>query len=177
LKLIFFHNILVLTFSLLLQIFRYNVYKCIYIYMYMYIYIRLKIKPNSVKGLAIRPVTYTVWFCVCFIIVVPIHRHLDMVIDSKKNTHIYIYIYLPYRYLSFYWKKWFYIWYMALAWWLVPCLPFPGLPHIYFLFTVPFNVMEQIKFSFREYFNFLFAYLVITYYSLHFLSNGDTKFK
>jgi hypothetical protein len=40
------------------------------------------------------------------------------------------------RYLSFYWMKWFYIWYMALAWWLVPCLPFPGLPHIYFLFTV-----------------------------------------
>ena len=40
------------------------------------------------------------------------------------------------RYLSFYWKKWFYIWYMALAWWLVPCLPFSGLPHIYFLFTV-----------------------------------------
>ena len=39
-------------------------------------------------------------------------------------------------YLSFYWKKWFYIWYMALAWWLVPFLPFPGLPHIYFLFTV-----------------------------------------
>ena len=39
------------------------------------------------------------------------------------------------RYLSFYWKKWFYIWYMAFAWWLVPCLPFPGLPHIYFLFT------------------------------------------
>jgi hypothetical protein len=40
------------------------------------------------------------------------------------------------RYLSFYWKKWFYIWYVALAWCLVPCLPFPGLPHIYFLFTV-----------------------------------------
>ena len=40
------------------------------------------------------------------------------------------------RYLSFYWKKWFYIWYMALAWWRVLCLPFPGLPHIYFLFTV-----------------------------------------
>jgi hypothetical protein len=36
-----FHNILVLTFSLLLQIFRYNVYKCVYI--------RLKIKPNSVR--------------------------------------------------------------------------------------------------------------------------------
>ena len=43
--------------------------------------------------------------------------------------------FLRYRYLSFYWKKWFYIWYMALAWWLLPCLPFPGLPHIYFLFT------------------------------------------
>ena len=42
-------------------------------------------------------------------------------------------------YLSFYWKKWFYIWYLALAWWLVPCLPFPGLPHIYFLFTVRFT--------------------------------------
>ena len=40
------------------------------------------------------------------------------------------------RYLSFYWKKWFYIWYVTLAWWLVLCLPFPGLPHIYFLFTV-----------------------------------------
>ena len=39
-------------------------------------------------------------------------------------------------YLSFYWKKWFYIRYMALAWWLVPCLPFPVLPHIYFLFTM-----------------------------------------
>ena len=39
-------------------------------------------------------------------------------------------------YLSFYRKKWLYIWYMALAWWLIPWLPFPGLPHIYFLFTV-----------------------------------------
>ena len=40
------------------------------------------------------------------------------------------------RYLGFYWKKWFYIWYVALAWWFVPCLLFPGLPHIYFLLTV-----------------------------------------
>jgi hypothetical protein len=39
------------------------------------------------------------------------------------------------RYLSFYLKKWFYIWNMAFAWWIVPCLPFPVLPHIYFLFT------------------------------------------
>jgi hypothetical protein len=46
------------------------------------------------------------------------------------------------RYLSFYWKKWFYIWYMALAWWLVPCLPFAGLPHIYFLFTVRLRIFH-----------------------------------
>ena len=46
------------------------------------------------------------------------------------------------RYLSFYWKKWFYIWYMALAWWLVPCLPFPGLPHIYFLFTARLRIFH-----------------------------------
>jgi hypothetical protein len=46
------------------------------------------------------------------------------------------------RYLSFYWKKWFYIWYMALAWWLVPCLPFPGLPHIYVLFTVRLRIFH-----------------------------------
>ena len=39
-------------------------------------------------------------------------------------------------YLSFKWKKWFYIWYMALAWWLVLRLPFPGLLHIYFMFTM-----------------------------------------
>ena len=48
-------------------------------------------------------------------------------------------------YLSFYWKKWFYIWYMALAWWLVPCLPFPGLPHIYFLFTVRFSIFHVCR--------------------------------
>jgi hypothetical protein len=49
------------------------------------------------------------------------------------------------RYLSFYWKKWFYIWYMALAWWLVPCLPFPGLPHIYFLFTVRLRIFHVCR--------------------------------
>ena len=48
------------------------------------------------------------------------------------------------RYLGFYWKKWFYIWYMAFAWWIVPCLPFPSLPHIYFLFTV------RLRFSGNE---------------------------
>ena len=47
-----------------------------------------------------------------------------------------VHTFVTLRYLSFYWKKWFYIWYMALAWWFVPCLPFPGLQHIYFLFTV-----------------------------------------
>jgi hypothetical protein len=49
------------------------------------------------------------------------------------------------RYLSFYWKKWFYIWYMALAWWLVPCLPFPGLSHIYFLFTVQLRIFHVCR--------------------------------
>ena len=34
---------------------------------------------------------------------------------------------------------------------------------------------SKLKFSLSEYFNFLFSYLVITYYSLQFLSNGDTK--
>ena len=49
------------------------------------------------------------------------------------------------RYISFYWKKWFYIWYMALAWWLVPCLPFPGLPHVYFLFTVRLRIFHVCR--------------------------------
>ena len=48
-------------------------------------------------------------------------------------------------YLCFYWKKWFYIWYMALAWWLVPCLPFPGLSHIYFLFTVRLRIFHVCR--------------------------------
>ena len=47
-----------------------------------------------------------------------------------------------YRYLGFYWKKWFYIWYVALAWWLVLCLPFPGLLHIYFLFTECWDIYK-----------------------------------
>jgi hypothetical protein len=49
------------------------------------------------------------------------------------------------RYLSFYLKKWFYFWYMALTWWLVPCLPFPGLPHIYFLFTVRLRIFHVCR--------------------------------
>jgi hypothetical protein len=53
-------------------------------------------------------------------------------------------------YLSFYWKKWFYIWYMALAWWLVPCLPFPGLPHIYFLFTMRLTNERVVVFLSRR---------------------------
>ena len=48
-------------------------------------------------------------------------------------------------YLSFYWKKWFYIWYMALAWWLVPYIPFPGLPHIYFLLTVWLRIFHVCR--------------------------------
>jgi hypothetical protein len=49
------------------------------------------------------------------------------------------------RYLSFYWKKWFYIWYMALAWWLVLCLPFPSLLHICFLFTVRLRIFHVCR--------------------------------
>jgi hypothetical protein len=53
------------------------------------------------------------------------------------------------RCLNFYWKKLFYIWYMAFAWWLVPCLPFPGLPHmytcIYFLFTVRLRIFHVCR--------------------------------
>jgi hypothetical protein len=63
-------------------------------------------------------------------------------------------------YLSFYWKKWFYIWYMALAWWLVLCLPFPGLPHIYFLFTVRLRIVHVCrKENFRNsYLSFYYGY-------------------
>ena len=49
------------------------------------------------------------------------------------------------RYLSFYRKKWLYIWYVALAWWLVLCLPFPGLLHIYFLFTVWLRIFHVCR--------------------------------
>jgi hypothetical protein len=58
------------------------------------------------------------------------------------------------RYHSLYWKKWFYIWYMALAWWLVPCLPFPGLPHIYSLFTVRLRIFHVCRYE-----NFRNSYL------------------
>jgi hypothetical protein len=47
-------------------------------------------------------------------------------------------------YLRFYWKKWFYIWYMTFAWRLVPCLPFPGLLHIYFLFIVWLRIFQEM---------------------------------
>jgi hypothetical protein len=34
---------------------------------------------------------------------------------------------------------------MALAWWLVPCLPFPGLLHIYFLFTARLRIFHVCR--------------------------------
>ena len=61
------------------------------------------------------------------------------------SVHLSIRSHFRNRYLSFYWKKWFYIWYMALAWWLVLCLPFPGLPHIYFLFTVRLRIFHGCR--------------------------------
>ena len=78
--------------------------------------------------------------------------HLLPVYLIVRIFHFFHYENFRYRYLSFYWKKWFYIWYMALVWWLVPCLPFPGLPHIYFLFTVRlriFHVCRNVNFRNR----------------------------
>ena len=61
---------------------------------------------------------------------------LSVCLSIRSSVRLSIRSHFHNRHLSFYWKKWFYIWYMALAWWLVPCLPFPCLSHIYFLFTV-----------------------------------------
>jgi hypothetical protein len=93
-------------------------------------------------------------------------------------------------YLSFYCKKWFYIWYMVLAWWHVPCLPFPGLPHIYFLYTVRltnervgvflarrnvqhlvFNWYPKIFQKNRCVFGILVYSLFYTYYTIEYISN------
>jgi hypothetical protein len=68
------------------------------------------------------------------------------------------------RYLSFYWKKWFYLWYMALAWWLVPCLPFPGLPHIYFLFAVRLTNERVGVFLARRSVQHLVVFIIKIYY-------------
>ena len=76
------------------------------------------------------------------------------------------------RYLSFYWKKWFYIWYMALEWWLVPYLPFPGLPHIYFLFTVRLTNERVGVFLARRSMQHL-----VYVWKLQFLSNSCIKAK
>ena len=72
---------------------------------------------------------YCVWVChCCFTSVDTIlyshscNHHVRASVCPSVRSHF------RNRYLSFYWKKWFYIWYMALAWWLVLCLPFPGLP-------------------------------------------------
>jgi hypothetical protein len=34
---------------------------------------------------------------------------------------------------------------MAFAWWIVPCLPFPGLTHIYFLFTTQLRIFHVCR--------------------------------
>jgi hypothetical protein len=61
------------------------------------------------------------------------HNWADISVVMVTSTILFL---LSQIVLGFYWKKWFYIWYMALALLLVPCLLFPGLPHIYFLFTM-----------------------------------------
>ena len=63
----------------------------------------------------------------------------------RPSVHLSVRSHFRNRYLSFYWKKWFYIWYMALAWWIVPCLSFLGLPHIYFLFTVRLRIFHVCR--------------------------------
>ena len=52
---------------------------------------------------------------------------------------------LPYwqillQFFNFYWKKLFCISFIALAWWLVLCLPFRNLLHLYFLFIARLRI-------------------------------------
>jgi hypothetical protein len=65
------------------------------------------------------------------------------------SVHLSVRSHFRNRYLSFYRKKWFYIWYMALAFWLVPCLPFPGLPRDleFFMFAVMKTFVTDISAS------------------------------
>ena len=87
-------------------------------------------------------------FCMVTCTVSPLSRftaHLLLVYLIVRIFHFCCNENFRYRYLSFYWKKWIYIWYMALAWWLVPCLPFPCLPHIYFLFTVWLTIFHVCR--------------------------------
>jgi hypothetical protein len=71
--------------------------------------------------------------------------YIAITLSVRPSVRLSIRSHFRNRYLGFYWKKWFYIWYMALAWWLVPCLPFPGLPHIYFLFTVRLRIFHVCR--------------------------------
>jgi hypothetical protein len=62
----------------------------------------------------------------------------------------------------------------------LPIIVIAFVPIKYCLLSIKQNLSHstygsKLKFSLSEYFNFLFAYLVITYYSLQFLSNGDMK--
>ena len=86
------------------------------------------------QNVAVNPINEIPTLNFCYY--TPIHRVGAILQSPCPSVRLSIRSHFRNRYLSFYWKKWFYIWYMALAWWLVPCLPFPGLPHIYFLFTV-----------------------------------------
>jgi hypothetical protein len=52
---------------------------------------------------------------------------------------------------------------MALAWWLVTCLPFPGLLHIYFLFTVRLRFVHVChnKYFCNRYLSFLLEEMIL----------------
>jgi hypothetical protein len=84
-------------------------------------------------------------YCMWLIIPPLVERRLYCNHHVRPSVRFSVCSHFRNRYLSFYWKKWFYIWYMALAWWLVPCLPFPGLQHIYFLFTVWLRIFHVCR--------------------------------
>ena len=94
--------------------------------------------PVIISGCQVILYSYIFKILLYFLYYTPTHR-VGAILQSPCPS---VRSHFRNRYLSFYWKKWFYIWYMALAWWLVPCLPFPGLPHIYFLFTVRLRIFH-----------------------------------
>jgi hypothetical protein len=89
------------------------------------------IVESGVKQHNPNPLKYSIKLCHEYIMCY-FHVHSSIVFPMISHFHIFIppliewgYIAITLsvrshfrnRYLSFYWKKWFYIWYMALAWW------------------------------------------------------------
>ena len=91
----------------------------------------------------------TIIFKNCILIVVFLKCYISMQNISRNYKSVRSHFRNRYRYLIFYWKTWFYIWYMAFAWWLVPCLPFPGLQYDleFFMFAVMKTFVTDISSS------------------------------